>query len=468
MGGGKKVVTFIIWAIALLLLLFGGFIVFGLIVHKTDFSDQYQTVVRVFTFIDWFILGLIVAIEIASLFFDRDALWSTAFLAIFITLAFSCSSDAVRIYFGGLPDRWISQIFASLYFFFSTLATISIYQFIVHEHRIKVTQREYIIVYVFLAVCAITYWPMSQLYLEFIPFIGLLLFIIYVSIKMFFHLRFSNANPYPTIAVYIISALELNTGLAYVLSSTTHLSYSTYGLPSFLSLLMAVAFISVYLNFVYLTTRKAYKAEKVEQTLKTLQSSVLKEQIAPHFLFNSLQSVKTNYRISQDKGDKAIDLLSKHLRNYVDSGDKFTVPFSKELDSVMTFVELANIRTDRPFNIIFDIDIEDFEVPTLSIESLIENAILYSCVNEKEDGYIEISSFEEGENIIVRIRDNGKGFDVKDIREGAVGIKNAFERFRLLLNGESKLESEIGQGTTITVRIPKSIKGGVENESDRS
>lgn len=460
MGGGKKVFSFIIWAIALLLLIFGGFIVFGLIVHKTDFSEQYQAVVRVFTFIDWFVLGLIVAIEIVSLFFDRDALWSTAFLAIFITLTFSCSSDAVRIYFGGLPDRWITQIFASLYFFFSTLATISFYQFIVHEYHIKVTQRERIIVYVFLAVCAVTYWPMSQLYLEFIPFIGILLFVIYVSIKMFFHFRFSNANPYPTVAVYIITALGLNTGLAYVLSSATRLSYSTYGLPSFLSLLMACAFISVYLNFVYRTTRKAYKAEQVEKTLKTLQSSVLKEQIAPHFLFNSLQAVKTNYRLSQEKGDKAIDLLSKHLRNYVDSGDKFLVPFAKELDSVMTFVELANIRTDRPFRLVFDIDVEDFEVPTLSIESLIENSILYSNVNEKPDGMIEISSFEEREDIIVRIKDNGKGFDVNAIREGAVGIKNAFERFRLLLNGDCKLESEIGQGTTITVRIPQNNKGG--------
>ena len=234
--------------------------------------------------------------------------------------------------------------------------------------------------------------------------------------------------------------------------------YSALGLSSISMFIAMTLFVVVYVDFAIYTTRKAYLAEQTKEKLKTLQSAVLKEQIAPHFLFNSLQSVKTNYRLSQDKGDRAIDLLSRHMRNYVQAGDQYLIPFVKELDAVMTFVELSNLRTDRPFHIIYDIDEEDFLVPPLSIEPLIENAVLYSGVNEKEDGYIEISSSRSKEGIMIRISDNGKGFDMKSVRKEAVGIKNAFERFRLLLGAKCAIKSEPGQGTII--EIETSNRGG--------
>ena len=455
MKNGKTVLRYVIWGLILTLLLSAGYIIFGLIVRKTDFSEGYQAVIRILSYIDWFILGLIAIVEIASLFFDKDALTSTVVLALAILAAFCCSNDAVRIYYGGVPEAWICEIYATLFYTFTAVAMMSVFIFFIQNYHLKVSKREFLICLAGLAACSLSCWPLIKIGLDFIPFIGQIIFVIYVSVKLLIHRGFTQKAEYPTIAVFIIASLLLSTGLAYVISSANHRSFSTYGLPSMTGLITSMLFLSVYINFVYKTTRKAYKAEQVENTLKTLQSSVLKNQIAPHFLFNSLQAVKTNYRLSQDKGDVAIDLLSKHLRNYVESGNKYTVPFAKELDSVMTFVELANIRTDHPFNIIYDIDAEDFEVPTLSIETFIENAILYSGVNEKEGGHIEISSFEEGDSIIVRVSDNGRGFDVNAIREGAVGIKNAFERFRLSMNAECRLESTIGQGTRITVSIPK-------------
>ena len=465
MKTSKIILSYVVWGIFLGLLLIGGYIVFGVIVHQNDFSEGYQAVIRALSFINWFILGLIAIVEIVSLFFDRDAMTSTAVLAIAILAAFSVSNDAVRIYFNGLPEAWISEIFASLFYFFTAVAMMSVFQFIIQNFHLKVSRREYLISLAGLIACSVSCWPLMRIGLDFIPFIGQIFFLIYVSIKLLSHVRFSRKPDYPTVAVFIIAALLLDVGLSYVIAAANNKAFSTYGLPSIFGLVISLLFLSVYIHFVYRTTRKAYKTEQVENTLKTLQNSVLRNQIAPHFMFNSLQAVKTNYRISQDRGDMAIDLLSKHLRNYVESGDKYTTPFVKELDAVMTFVELANIRTDHPFNIIYNIDAEDFEVPTLSIETFIENAILYSGVNEKTDGYIEISSFEEGDSIMVRISDNGRGFDTNSIREGAVGIKNAFERFRLSLNAECHIESAVGQGTTITVAIPK---GGTLNESHRS
>ena len=459
MAGKRRLLGTIMFPVIVTALIATGAIIYGAILHRLDFGTAYTDFIRVLTFVDWFIFGLIVIIEIVSLFIDRDATVITAVFSFCILLAFSCSSDAVRIYFGGtMPDLWISRIYASLSFFFVAGALATVLLFVAWEFGIQISRPEYIIAFAGLGFVAIAYWPMSAIGMEIIPLIGMLFFIIYVSIKVIIHTRFIQNLTYSTVAVFLIASLLISAVCSYAISAFTGYAFSAYGWFSITTAIVSLLFLSVYVHFVYQTTRKAYKNEQNEKTVKALQSSVLKEQIAPHFLFNSLQAVKTNYHISKDKGDIALDLLSRHLRNYVESGEKFLVPFAKELDSVMTFVELANIRTEKPFNIIYDIDAEDFEVPTLSIETFIENAILYSGVNEKEDGHIEISSFEKDGAIVVRISDNGRGFDQANVREGAVGIKNAFERFRLLLNAECSIQSALGVGTTITVVIPKEVQ----------
>jgi sensor histidine kinase YesM len=100
-------------------------------------------------------------------------------------------------------------------------------------------------------------------------------------------------------------------------------------------------------------------------------------------------------------------------------------------------------------------------VPILSLQVYVENAIRYSKVNEIEGGYIEISSYEEGDKIIVEVNDNGVGFDVNDIKDTSFGIKNSRERFKLLLNAEIEIKSEIGSGTNVRIILNnKGISGG--------
>ncbi len=466
MGTKKQIGKYTIWILLLLLTIVGGYFIYGLLLRRPAFSDEYMATIRVFTYIAWFITGIVAIVEIISMFIDRDANAWTTVLAACILLVLSTSQDAVFIYWGKhFPAEWINQLFSSLCFMFVAAGVGAACLFLIHEFSIPYSKRERIVSIIVLASCSVMHGLLSMLNMEIVGVFGLILFVGYFAVKLLMHLHYRKAITYPASAAFFSASVSIGIVLAYALATRSHKAFSCYGLASFSTLLTSFLFLSVYIQFIYRTTRKAYKSERLENTLKDLQSSVLKDQIAPHFLFNSLQAVKTNYRLSQDKGDLAIDLLSKHLRNYVESGNKFTVPFTKELDSVMTFVDLANIRTEHPFNVIYDIDVEDFLVPTLAVESLIENAILYSGVNDKEGGYIEISSFEEDDSIIIRITDNGKGFDVNAIREGAVGIKNAFERFRLLLNAECSIDSVIGMGTTIIVTIPKR---GNTNEGHRS
>ena len=465
MGKSKTVWSYVGWISFILVVFLAGFLVYGAILHRTAFPDGYYSFIHTFLVVTWFMCLLIIAVETVAMFFDPGATWITTFLALAATGALSFSAEATDFYFpNGVSYGWVPRIFATLHFFFIVAAGCCAYAFLIREHKLKVTAKEMTILVWPLIGCVVAYYPLTMINMEFISFLGLFFSFVFFSGKLLVRLHFRETLSLATLVVYTDMALLLGTAFAYALAIIPENSFSAYGLSTISTFIVMFLFLVVYFDFIMKTTRKAYQTEQAEKRAKTLQATVLKEQIAPHFIFNSLQSVKTNYRISQDKGDRAIDLLSKHLRTYVKSGDKYTVPFASELDSIMTFVELANLRTDHPFNVIYDIDVEDFEVPILSIEPLIENAILYSDVNNKEDGHIEISSFEEGDSIIIRVADNGKGFDVNAVREGAVGIKNAFERFHLLLGATCRIESELDKGTTITIAIPK----GEPHENNRS
>ena len=465
MGKSKTVWRYVGWISFILVVFLAGFLVYGVILRQTTFPDSYYSFIRTFIVVAWFLCVLIIVVETVAMFFDPGATWITTLLAIAATGALSFSTEASEFYFpNGFASEWIPRVFAGLHFVFIVAASCCAYAFLIREHKLKVTAKEMNILVWPLIGCAVAYFPLTLIRMEFISFLGLFFFFIFFTGKLLVRLHFRETLTLATLVVYTDMALLLGTTFAYALAIIPGNSFSAYGLSAISTFIVMFLFLVVYFDFIIKTTRKAYQTEQAEKRAKTLQAAVLKEQIAPHFIFNSMQSVKTNYRISQDKGDRAIDLLSKHLRTYVKSGDKYTVPFVSELDSIMTFVELANLRTDHPYNVIYDIDVEDFEVPILSIEPLIENAILYSDVNNKEDGHIEISSFEEGDSIIIRVADNGKGFDVNAVREGAVGIKNAFERFHLLLGATCRIESELDKGTTITIAIPK----GEPHENNRS
>ena len=140
--------------------------------------------------------------------------------------------------------------------------------------------------------------------------------------------------------------------------------------------------------------------------------------------------------------------------------------FEKELDNIQVFVSLENLRREKPFKVIFDIDCTDFDIPVLSLQPYVENAIKYSKVNEKEDGYIRISSSEADGKVLLEISDNGVGFDLGAIRPSSCGIKNSRERFLLLIGTEPEIRSAPGRGTEVIIRLGKNAKEDFQNEND--
>ncbi len=235
----------------------------------------------------------------------------------------------------------------------------------------------------------------------------------------------------------------------------------TYIILSFLM------FVLVYLMFSIRTDDKAQKSNEYQLQAKSFETRALTNQIKPHFIFNSLETIRELYHQDVSSGDNALNLLASFLRGSINSFDHELIPFETEINNIYSYTEFKNLNKDAPYDVIFNIDYDDFLVPPFSIQPFIENAIKYSEVNLKEGGYIMISSYKNEENIIIEIKDNGKGFDINKISSTSAGIKNACERFRLEFGTNPIIQSVINEGTTILIKINLGKMEELKNENTR-
>ncbi len=254
-------------------------------------------------------------------------------------------------------------------------------------------------------------------------------------------------------AYVVLGALLILLFLLQMLDVSGALKFS-YGL------VFAGGILLVSLAIVVLFVLKAYRDDKLliesaqlERQLKDMQSKALLTQIKPHFIFNSLVLIKDSYHLTKEDGDRAMGLFENHLLAYVKTGE--LVDVDAELQFVSNYLELEKLRNSGKIEAIFDIDATGFMVPILCIQPLVENAIKYSRIQDRQDGMIVIKTYEQDGYSYIQVVDNGEGFDPAKTRANATGISNVRERIKHYLGGELTIDSTIGQGTTVTIKIKK-------------
>ncbi len=229
------------------------------------------------------------------------------------------------------------------------------------------------------------------------------------------------------------------------------LVFGTEFIFTFELMLIIACFTVLWLWKLARTARTAIRVSELECELSAVKSEALKAQIKPHFIYNSLTAIQAQYRESLSGGDRAIEQFASHLRLITDSGGEDLIPFEEEISNVMNYFELENLRADGKLNLLLDLDFTDFSVPVLSVQPLVENAIRHGGLREKRDGYIQITSEKEDDFAVVTVSDNGNGFDANAVRAG-VGIENTKKRLALI-NAEMRIESKVGEGTKVVIKI---------------
>ncbi|MDE6442507.1 MAG: histidine kinase [Clostridia bacterium] len=224
----------------------------------------------------------------------------------------------------------------------------------------------------------------------------------------------------------------------------------------FAGLLALVIFAQSVVAFLrlYNLARKLIRMNELEREVERTKLRTLAAQIKPHFIFNSLTAIQSRYHKDLGEGDVALQNFARHLRSNIDASEGGDlIAFNAEIQNVLNYFDLENLRADGALNLLLDLNERNFSVPSLSLQPFVENAVKYADTQSVKGGHIKISS-ERIENAVkVEIADNGIGFDVGQPQSG-VGIKNSCERFKQLLGAEVEIQSNKGKGTRVTVVIP--------------
>ena len=218
--------------------------------------------------------------------------------------------------------------------------------------------------------------------------------------------------------------------------------------------------LGVFLYYMYLVT--LHESEMLTriatQELEISRSRVrlMRQQIRPHFVFNSLHIIKSLIRTDQDKAVECVEDFSDYLRANIDaiSSDSL-ISFNDELTHIKAYVSLALADESKGIKVMYDLKETDFRLPPLSIEPLVENAIRHGLT---DGGDVTLSTCSAGDDIVITVSDTGKGFETdgtdKEKQRIGAGIENVRTRLAMLCNGTLDILSG-PDGTEVTVRIPK-------------
>ena len=207
--------------------------------------------------------------------------------------------------------------------------------------------------------------------------------------------------------------------------------------------------------------RSRLEAEKnlIEAELRESRIFILHSQIQPHFIYNTLGTIE---RMCLKDPQKAFNLLrnfSLYLRKNFSELDSVTpVRFADELKHVEYYVNIEKVRFPD-MNIEYDVEATEFDIPALSVQPLVENAIKHGLMRLEIGGTVVIRSYEIPTHFCIEVMDNGAGFDtaIPIDEKKHIGLRNIRERLKAMVNGDLVIESKPGVGTKAVIMVPKEV-----------
>ena len=230
-----------------------------------------------------------------------------------------------------------------------------------------------------------------------------------------------------------------------------------------------VIFLCVHLEYVRRERELAQKLmqqsmelAKEKETLAHTRMDLLRSQIQPHFIYNTLGTISELCLVDPQKAHQVVLDFSRYLRGNFDELEcNVPIRVSREIEHVRHYTAIESVRfPDMKFY--YNLHSLDFSLPALSIQPLVENAVKHGLMGRESGGTVRISTYETGDAFYVQVQDDGVGFDPgvpltkRDRRH--LGIDNIRERLRIMCGGELSIDSIPGRGTTSTITIPKEGK----------
>ena len=193
-----------------------------------------------------------------------------------------------------------------------------------------------------------------------------------------------------------------------------------------------------------------------ERKLTDRRIAAMMSQIRTHFIFNVLTTISGYCKIDPKKADDALIHFSRYLRKNIRIiEEEGLVDFSVELEQLEDYIALEQMRFTDMITFKKDIETSSFQIPPLTIQPLVENAIKHGLVEHDKTGTILLTTRRTTQGIEITVEDDGVGFVPEECeKEESVGIRNVRYRLQTMVDGELRIESSPGKGTKVTVFIP--------------
>jgi two-component system LytT family sensor kinase len=209
----------------------------------------------------------------------------------------------------------------------------------------------------------------------------------------------------------------------------------------------------------------SYRAERQLELqharLTEARLAALTNQINPHFLFNTLNSIATLIRINPESARNMIYRLSKILRRLLRKAENYS-PLREEISFIDDYLAIEMVRFGDKLRFHKEIDANTVDrlVPSMILQPIIENSIRHGLASKLDGGAVRLRAWLDGSRLFISIEDDGVGIPESKLAtlfESGVGVSNVNERLRVLFGAGYRLhiDSKPGQGTKTLIEIPE-------------
>src|SRR5580700_269192 len=215
---------------------------------------------------------------------------------------------------------------------------------------------------------------------------------------------------------------------------------------------------------IFNSVRIQIKLEEQERLLLHARMEALQNQINPHFLFNTLNSISSLVRFDPDTAREVISKLATILRRLLNSTDSF-VPLREEVEFIDNYLDIEVVRFGNDkLRVVKELDPAslDVMVPSMLLQPLVENSIKHGLSSKIEGGSIYLRSRLTDSGLVIEVEDDGVGMAATQIAESTstqgtgIGMANISERLQVLYGDTAlmTIDSREGKGTLVRIRLP--------------
>ena len=220
-------------------------------------------------------------------------------------------------------------------------------------------------------------------------------------------------------------------------------------------MMTTLGFIYIYINV------QRNREQNLMQELHKIKVSTMLSQIQYHFVFNTLSTIENICMDNPAYANEMLECFQKYLRYNLEAVNrKKQVHFKEELEHTKLYLRLEKMRFGEHITIQYELEEEDFFLPVLTLQPMVEHAIRYGICKREEPGTVVIQTNRQDGKIMLTVRDNGQAVDADELndmdgkQQELAGLLNVKRRIEGDCHGEMQFYSRASRGTIVSVKIP--------------